>query len=174
MAVLADGSSEMRASSFSRRAMLNAAGWLAGTAALLGAKPSAADAAPASAQGEPLEGSWRTDAIREGEPPVINLTTCIPGGSLLQTGTDPLLGPAHGVWVRVGEREYDIAFVRPRWDSDRNYVGTRRAQVRFRVDDGLDAFTAAGAFTDFDLAGNAVATRQVSAQGTRIKMEPTS
>jgi hypothetical protein len=93
---------------------------------------------------------------------------------MVTTGSDPLLGPAHGVWARAGDREYDFAFVRPRWDSERNFVGTRGAQGRIRVGEGLDAFTAASVATDFDPAGNVVATRQVSAQATRIKIEPMS
>lgn len=141
MAYLADRSSESGAGSFSRRAMLKAAGWLAGAAALLGARPSAADAAPAGAQGEPLEGSWRTEATRAGEPPVINLLTYIPGGGMVTTGNDPLLGPAHGVWARAGDREYDFAFVRPGWDSVHNYAGIRKGQVRVRVAEDLDELT---------------------------------
>lgn len=174
MAYLADRSSEMGAGSFSRRATLKAAGWLAAGAALLGARPSAADAAAATAQGEPLEGSWRSDLTREGLPPAVSLGTYMAGGTALSTANDPLLGPAHGVWARVGDREYDVAFVRPRWDVDRSYVGTRGVQARINVAEGLDTHTIASVVTDFDPAGNVVATRQVSGQATRIKLEPMS
>lgn len=174
MAYLADRSSEIGAGSFSRRAMLKAAGWLAGAAALLGARPSAADAAPAGAQGEPLEGSWMAAATREGRPASLNLHTYVPGGTLLQTSSDPLNGPAHGVWTRVGDREYDVVFVRPVWDSDRNYAGTRRVELRVNVAEDLDSLTTAGLSTLFDVAGNVVSTTQVGAQARRIKLEPMS
>ena len=175
MALLADRSSEVGSQSLSRRAALKAGSWFAAAATLLGIKASAADAAPASAQGEPLEGSWRSDVAREGEPPVVALGAYIPGGSMVTTANDPLLGPGHGVWARVGDREYDVVFVRPVWDSDRNYASARRVQLRTNVGEGLDSRTTAGVSTKFDLAGNVVATRQISAgQVTRIKTETMS
>jgi len=93
------------------------------------------------------------------------------GGTVISTNNDPLLGPAHGVWVRVGEREYDYVFERSRWDADRNYLGIRRVQARINVAENLDTHSLSGVATDFDVAGNILATRQTTAQATRIKIE---
>ena len=171
MVYVADRSRKIGAGSPSRRAILKAGGWVAAAAALLVARPAPIDARAASAQGEPLEGSWKSEATREGEPPAIGLFTYMADGTMLSTNNDPLLGPAHGVWARVGDREYVYAFVRPRWDSERVYVGTRRVEARINVAEDLETHTLAGVATDFDPVGNVVATRQTSAQVTRIRIE---
>jgi hypothetical protein len=129
----------------------------------------------ASAQGEPLEGSWRVDLQRP--PPLGPVTaffTYTPGGCLLTTSTDALSRPAHGAWVKTADREYDYTWVRPSLDSEGTFIGTIRASNHVRVEDTLDAYSTTGVTTDLDLNGNVTATRQVTAQATRIKVAPMS
>lgn len=150
-----------------------ATGWVGATAGLLGVGAPRAHAASASAQVEPLEGSWRVDVDRTPLPPITALFTFMPGGALMQTGTDRLLGAGHGIWTKTADQEYDYTWVAPLFDQDSGYIGTRRARNHVRVDETLDAYATTGAVYQFDLAGNeTLPPRQVIARATRIKFEP--
>lgn len=164
---------ESRSGAFSRRSLLGIGGWLAGAAALLGIEAERARPAAAGAQGEPLEGSWRSEVQREGLPPAVALTTYTSGGGLVSSSNDPLVGTAHGGWVKTDSREYDVTLMRVLRGPDGTDVGTRKARTHLRVDETLDACSITGVIEDSDFGNNLLATRQVSARATRIKAEPT-
>jgi hypothetical protein len=142
-------------------------------ALLLPSKRAEARTLGASAQEEPLVGSWRVDVQRP--PPLGPITgffTYTPGGCLLLTAADAATRPGHGAYVKTADREYDYTWVRPRVDSEGSFIGTTTGSNHVRVDNTLDAYTTAGVTSELDLDGNVISTRQVTAQATRMKAAP--
>src|SRR5262245_45070641 len=57
-----------------------------------------------------LEGVWLLELRRPGEPltqpPVLNLVTFHPNGTVVAQSADGAQTSAHGIWVRVGDRKF--------------------------------------------------------------------
>lgn len=57
-----------------------------------------------------LEGTWLQELKIPGtpvtQPPTLNLQTFAANGTTTATAADGQLNPAHGVWVRVGDRKF--------------------------------------------------------------------
>ena len=70
------------------------------------ATPEAAEARPAH-QG--IVGAWIVDGQPDGAPPFRNIGTLHRDGTT--TNADPVFGPGHGVWERIGVRRYAVRFV---------------------------------------------------------------
>ena len=76
--------------------------------------------------------------------------------------------PAHGAWVRTGNRTFDFAVVHHLLDPAGNFVGTVRAKSRVTLD-GPDEFTAEFEGGFYDPAGNLLFPIGGTERATRIK-----
>jgi hypothetical protein len=109
-----------------------------------------------------LEGTWLQELRRPGQPatqpPVLNLGTYHPDGTVAASGSDGTQGTAHGVWLRVGDRKFlQTMFV---FNFDANRVLTTIFKVRINVLLSLDGQTAKGTteLVIMDRDGNLMAT----------------
>ena len=109
-----------------------------------------------------LEGTWLQELRRPGQPatqpPVLNLGTYHPDGTVAASAADGTQGTAHGVWVRVGDRKFlQTMFV---FNFDANRVLTTIFKVRINVLLSLDGQTANGTteLVIMDRDGNVMAT----------------
>jgi hypothetical protein len=93
-----------------------------------------------------LEGTWLQELRRPGQPatqpPVLNLGTYHPDGTVSATAADGTQSTAYGVWVRVGDRKFLQTMFVFNFDSSR--VLTTVFKVRINVQVSLDGLTAKG------------------------------
>ena len=92
------------------------------------------------------EGTWlgelRPGGLPAGAPPTLNLSTVYPNGTLVASASDGTQSPAHGVWVRVGDRKFLMTvFI---FNYDANRVITTIAKVRINLQISLDGQTSKG------------------------------
>ena len=59
-----------------------------------------------------------------------------------------------------------------RYDADRNFIGTRKTNVRLTLNEAMDEFTGQTRGTVFDPDGNVISSGQNTIQGTRLRVEP--
>lgn len=129
----------------------------------------------ASAQpGQMLEGSWISDVTNvETGARQITFYTFISDGSLLSSNRDhPTRGPGHGAWVRTGDREFATTFVRLRFGTEGNFIGTQKARAQITLNEALDEFTSRTQSDFFDVAGSFESSNRTTGSAKRIKVEP--
>jgi len=133
----------------------------------------AATVAHASQDGLTLDGSWLLTTLLPTGARGAGLLTCTPDGGFVRSGDGhPLESPGHGAWERTGDREFNITYVALRFDADRNFIGSRKTNVRLTLDETLEAFTGQSSSTVYDREGNITGTGGVPLEGTRIRVEP--
>jgi len=93
-----------------------------------------------------LEGTWmmeiRVPGATATQPPVQNLVTFHPDGTVVGSAADGAQGTAHGVWVRVGDRKFlQTMFV---FNFDTSRALTTILKVRINVQVSLDGQTLKG------------------------------
>ena len=119
-----------------------------------------------------LEGSWMLDINTTqgaGVPPQLKaLITFDAGGGCVETILLPPVAPAHGAWVRVGNRTFDFSVVHHLLDQSGNFIGTVRAKSRATLS-GPDEFTAEFEGGFYDPAGNFLFPVAGTERATRIK-----
>ena len=147
---------------------------LAGLGVMLGAGIAAGSPAAGAQAGRSLEGSWITDVtVAETGERVVGLFTYTGDGGMVSTNTThPRWGPAHGAWVRTGEREFAITFQRLRFESDGTFIGTHKVRGRLTLNDALDEYSSQSLSEQFDRDGNLVSSGPTTGQAKRIKVEP--
>jgi hypothetical protein len=93
-----------------------------------------------------LEGTWLQELRRPGQPatqpPVLNLGTYHPDGTVSATAADGTQSTAHGVWIRVGDRKFLQTMYTFNFDTNR--VLTTVFKVRINVQLSSDGQTATG------------------------------
>jgi hypothetical protein len=109
-----------------------------------------------------LDGTWLQELRRPGQPatqpPVLNLGTYHPDGTVVASAADGTQGTAHGVWVRVGDRKFlQTMYV---FNFDANRALTTVFKVRINVQLSADGKTANGTteLVIMDRNGNVTAT----------------
>jgi len=124
--------------------------------------------------GQMLEGSWIADVTNQATGArQITLYTFMSNGTLISSNRDhPTRGPGHGAWIRTGDREFAIIFVRIRFDADGSFIGTQKLRGQVTLSEELDAFTSRSMNEFYDVDGNLVDTNQTTTRATRIKVEP--
>lgn len=124
--------------------------------------------------GQVLEGSWMTDVTNlETGARQITLYTFMSDGTLISSNKDhPVRGPAHGAWVRTGDREFAVTFVRLRFDTDGNFIGTQKLRAQFTLHATLDEFTSQSQNEFFGVDGNFETSNMTTGLARRIKVEP--
>lgn len=150
---------------------------LAGVAAVMGAalasRSNTASASPAPQGLEGIEGSWVTSVPRGGgRPPLTTLITFTADGGFVQTNSEhPIRSPAHGAWVRVGERGFAATWVALRFDEAGNFLGTRKIRALLRLSETLDEWSSENIIDDFDLGGNRYHVGRTRSRAKRITVE---
>lgn len=124
--------------------------------------------------GQILEGSWISDVTNlETGARQITLWTFISDGTLISSNRDhPIRGPAHGAWVRTGDREFAVTFIRIRFDTDGNFIGTQKLRAQITLNEALDEFTSRTQNEFFDVDGNFETLNRTVGQAKRIRVEP--
>lgn len=127
----------------------------------------------ASPPGQVLNGSWMSTVDREPLPPLVTLLTITSDGSMVQTNTShPTEGPAHGAWIRTGERQFAIVLWRLIFDENGSFVRTQKISGTRNLNEALDELVGDSLVEEFDLQGNLVLTYTTLSSATRIKVEP--
>jgi hypothetical protein len=93
-----------------------------------------------------LEGTWimeiRVPGASASQPPVQNLVTFHPDGTVVASSADGAQGTAHGVWVRVGDRKFLQTMFVFNFDASRAF--TSIVKVRINVQVSMDGQTLKG------------------------------
>jgi hypothetical protein len=124
--------------------------------------------------GQMLEGSWIADVTNQATGTrQITLYTFMSDGTLISSNRDhPTRGPGHGAWVRTGDREFAITFVRIRFEADGSFIGTQKLRGQVTLSEELNAFTSRSMNEFYDVDGNLTDTNQTTTRATRIRVEP--
>jgi hypothetical protein len=130
------------------------------------AQETAASASPG------LVGAWYVDSSRVTGPGVVLLTFTSDRTFFRSGDTHPVLSAAHGVWVQVGEREFDANYIALRFDENRAWIGSQKTRIRISLGPNADQFTALTKTSTVALDGSVEATRQGQLRGQRIIPEP--
>ena len=93
-----------------------------------------------------LEGTWMMEihvpGVPAAQPPVQNLVTFHPDGTVVASAADGAQGTAHGAWVRVGDRKFLQTMFVFNFDASRAF--TTILKVRINVQVSLDGQTLKG------------------------------
>jgi hypothetical protein len=93
-----------------------------------------------------LEGTWMMEIHVPGapanQPPVQNLVTFHPDGTVVASAADGGQGTAHGVWVRVGDRKFLQTMFVFNFDATRAFTTILKVRVNAQV--SLDGQTLKG------------------------------
>ena len=119
-----------------------------------------------------LVGAWVVTASR---PAGVgkNLLTFSSDGTFFRSGdTHPVLSGGHGVWKRVGDREFDATYIAFRFDQDRKWIGSTKTRIRIIAGPGDLEFTGLAKVSTRDLQDNEIGTSEVRLEGKRIQVEP--
>jgi hypothetical protein len=121
-----------------------------------------------------LEGSWMIDgtpASGSPIPPFKALATFAAGGGVVETVLlPPVVTPAHGVWEKLGKREYTFAVVHHLVDQSGNPTGTVKAKTILKLT-SRNEFEATFEGTFFDPQGNPLFPISGTETGTRITVD---
>jgi hypothetical protein len=119
-----------------------------------------------------LVGAWIVTASR---PAGVgkNLLTFSSDGTFFRSGdTHPVLSGGHGVWKRVGEKEFDATYIAFRFDQDRKWVGSTKTRIHIISGPGDGDFAGVAKVSTRDLQDNEIGTSEVLLEGKRIEVEP--
>ncbi|MDQ3621938.1 MAG: hypothetical protein M3463_05535 [Verrucomicrobiota bacterium] len=116
-----------------------------------------------------LEGSWLVSVERPGLPPLLALETFTFRGEYIGTRntTQSSASPAHGSWVRTGNRRFTKTHYAFLFDAAGNHNGMVRNSMNIRLD-GRDEFHAVHLVERFDLDGNLISSNLAASTGTRL------
>lgn len=144
--------------------------------------PIAAQDATPPADGQGFVGSWRGDVTFAEGPPSYSLGTIDSDGTIVVSippvmprpgapGDVLFTSSAHGAWEATGADSAIVTFVGLVADGQGNVFGATTIRASVTLDPGGQTFSGSNVVTITDLAGNTVATRQGTIQGTRIVAE---
>ena len=156
----------------SRGDLLKGASALLGAAALATLRPATATAS----QPDPaILGPWLVKITTPLGPHALALWTFAPDETLLQSVAHydeaPDESTGHGVWRRIGEREFVFTSLSVRVDDEGKAVGTVKIRGSTVLDGSGEAFEARMQVDRFDLDGELVRTGRPTAAGLRIGLE---
>ncbi len=156
-----------------RRGILGALA--AGLATLLWrGKAAQAHVASTSAAFQGIEGTWVT-ATRTNEAGAaqrVQATFAGDGTVIVTTNSFPRLSPAHGVWERIGVRDFAATWVHLRYDDQGTWVGLTKVRQTIRLNETLDESAGTVVAEELDLDGNVLARRTPSVTNRRMRVEP--
>lgn len=119
-----------------------------------------------------LVGAWLASASRPGGQGVILLTFTSDGTFFRSGDTHPVLSPAHGVWKRISDREFDATYIALRFDENRKFIGSQKTRIRIKQGLGENEFEGVANVSVLDLNGNEERAFETRLAGKRIQVEP--
>ncbi len=128
----------------------------------------------AGEDGKSLEGSWIVTTSIPGDSPFQSLASITGDGTFvesLQPGLNPLVSDCHGVWARIGHREFATTCMYLRSDTAGNAIGSTKVRAIAELDKTLNQGSAHFQADLFDLAGNHVGSFTGTSQFSRILLE---
>ena len=121
-----------------------------------------------------LTGSWELDLISTpgpgALPPLKALVTFAEGGGCVETILLPPVVPAHGLWRKTGDRQYEFAVVHPLLDATGAVAATARVKAQITLLN-QNEFTSTFTGNLFAPNGNLIAPLSGTEQGRRISFE---
>lgn len=122
-----------------------------------------------------LEGTWlsevRPATLPPAAPPILNLVTFHPNGTLMLSASDGNQGVGHGVWARVGDRKFLVTFFFFNYDASRVLTTIIKARINLQVSaDGLSN-KSTNEVVIMDRTGKIMATVP-GGTGTAIRLSP--
>jgi len=144
--------------------------------------PTAAQDATPMAESQGFVGSWQVIVSFAEGPPGRSLGTIDADGTIVASippvmpwpgapGDVLFLSSAHGAWEATGADSAIVTFVALVADGQGNLFGTATFRASATLDPEGETFSGSNTVTIADEAGNTVATRQGTIQGTRIVAE---
>ena len=120
-----------------------------------------------------LVGTWRVVFDRPPGPRGTALVTFTSDGTSVRT-TDrhPVMSASHGVWMQVGEREFQATWHAFQFDENGTYVGNQKASFRVTFGPDGNQFTGVARGTTHAFDGTLRATVAGPFEGNRIVVEP--
>lgn len=119
-----------------------------------------------------LVGAWKVSVIRPTGQGVVLLTFTSDGTFFRSGDTHPVLSVGHGVWKRIGDRDFNGTYVALRFDDDKKFVGYQKTQLRITLGATGNDFTGVAKVSTQDLNGKELAASESKTTGTRIEVEP--
>ena len=121
--------------------------------------------------GQHMEGTWVVTLT--GSPTRI-LQTFHADGTMVVVTSNFLQSVAVGEWVRTGDRQFDVTYIRHRWDTGGNLLGSLKTRTRLTLNETLDEWSGSVKADNFDLDGNFVSSLGGvgTLQAKRIGIEP--
>lgn len=122
-----------------------------------------------------LEGTWlsevRPAGLPAGAPPILNLATYHPNGTVIIAASDANQGEGHGVWVRVGERKFLLTLFFFIYDANRVLATVVKSRVNLQL--SLDGQTnrSTNEVVVMDRTGKIMATIP-GGTGTAVRLSP--
>jgi hypothetical protein len=111
------------------------------------------------AQGAPadsLQGTWLASVTLPDGSNFLSLQTFMRGGDVLEENSSPrILSLGHGAWVKTGDRQFTVEFVKFRFDAPATRIFTGTSRITFKIQlDTPDSFHTTSTVQGFDAAGN--------------------
>jgi hypothetical protein len=125
-----------------------------------------------SSEGAALVGAWLASASRPTGQGVALLTFASDGTFFRSADNHPIQSVGHGVWLPVGEREFDASYIALRFDDSGTHIGSQKTRIRISVGPGMDQFTGMAKVSTLGLDGSVQGSSQTQLQGTRMSVEP--
>jgi hypothetical protein len=122
-----------------------------------------------------LEGTWLSEVRPAGlppaAPPILNLVTFNPDGTMMLSASDGNQGVGHGVWVRVGDRKFLMTLFFFNYDASRVLTTIVKARVNLQLT--LDGQTnkSTNEVVIMDRTGKVMATIP-GGTGTAVRLSP--
>jgi hypothetical protein len=127
---------------------------------------------PTGETGASLVGAWTVTVTRPGGVGK-NMLTFSSDGTFFRSGdTHPVLSGGHGVWKRVGDREFHGTYIAFRFDQGGKWIGSTVVAAQFILSPDGNEFTGRARVSVRDLQDKEVGTSEVSPVGRRIQLEP--
>jgi len=121
------------------------------------------------------EGTWLSEVRPAGlppaAPPILNLLTFNPNGTLMVSSSDGNQGVVHGVWVRVGDRKFLITLFFFNYDASRVLTTIVKARVNLQISVDGQTNKSTNEVVVMDRTGKVLATIP-GGTGTAVRLSP--
>ena len=144
-------------------------------------EPRTAVASQALAPAWTLTGTWIVTVTRENPPPTVqptfqSLMTFTGSGGMIETSNTgtALRGPAHGAWIRTGQRRFVTNMVFFRFNPATGaFLGTQQVHRKMRLSRDQMSFTATSVADQYNPDGSlALGGLRATETGTLVTAQP--
>ena len=125
---------------------------------------------------ESLEGTWLSEVRPAGlpatAPPILNLVTFHPNGTMMASSSDGTQGTVHGVWVRVGgERKFLLSLFFFNYDANRALTTIFKVRVNLQLSADGQTNRSTNEVVVMDRTGKIMAT-VAGGTATSVRLSP--